>query len=83
MDGEEAVLVCCCSNDVCRQEERPAEEAGVAEEVRAENLKTDDAGADVLCKWLWAAELGDLFKTSLAGRPIDMQREWILPQDAP
>lgn len=61
MDGKEAILVCCCSNDVCRQEEWPAEEAGVAEEVCAENLETDDAGADVLRKWLWAAELGYLF----------------------
>ena len=61
VDGEEAILVCCGSNNVCRQEKWPAEETGVSEEVCTQYLKADDAGADVLCEGLWAAELGDLF----------------------
>ena len=60
VDGEEAILVRCGSNNVCRQEEWPAEETGVSKEVCTQYLKSDDPSADVLCEGLWAAELGDL-----------------------
>lgn len=65
VDGEEQVLVCSCSDDVCSKEELPGEESRVAEEICAENLKRDDEQDDVFRQWLWAAQLGDLDRHEL------------------
>ncbi|KFY22713.1 hypothetical protein V493_06375 [Pseudogymnoascus sp. VKM F-4281 (FW-2241)] len=48
VDGEEAVLVCGCADDVRCQEELPGEKGRVAQEVGAGYLESDDAGDDVL-----------------------------------
>ena len=60
MNGEEEVLVCSGSNHICRCEKFPGEHGGVAKQVRAADLKGDDAQNDIFSQGLWSAELGHL-----------------------
>lgn len=60
MDSEEQVLVGGSSDHVCCSEELPVENGGIAEEVCAGKLESDDAEDDIFCERLRAAELCDL-----------------------
>lgn len=60
MDSEEQVLVGGSSDHVCCCEELPVKWGGVAEEVGAGELESNDAEDDIFCERLRATELRDL-----------------------
>jgi hypothetical protein len=60
MNSEEQVLVRRSSNHVCRSQEAPVKDRGIAEEVRAGQLDRHNEENNPFCQGLRAAELGDL-----------------------
>lgn len=60
MDSEEQVLVRRSSNHVCRSQESPVKDRGIAEEIRACQLNRHDEENDPFRQGLGAAEFGDL-----------------------
>lgn len=60
MNSEEQVLVRRSSNHVCRSQEPPVEDGGIAEEIRACQLNRHNEENDPFRQWLRTTQFGDL-----------------------